>query len=76
MQIVRMRPAQPGGKTRAYLDVQFDNGVIARGLRLVKTGAGMRVFSPDVRGELVVAIPSAVADQMVELAVAYENRAA
>lgn len=75
MQIVRMRPAQPGGKTRAYLDVQFENGVIARGLRLVKTGAGMRVFSPDIRGELVVAIPPAVADEIVRMAVAYDKAA-
>jgi len=76
LQIVRLRPAEPGGKTRAFLDVQFDNGVVARGLRLVRTGAGMRVFSPDVRGELVVAIPPAVADEIARLAVAYEQRAA
>ena len=75
MQIVRLRPADPGGKTRAFLDVQFDNGVIVRGLKLVKTGAGMRVFSTDVRGELVVAIPPAVADEIVRMAVAYDKAA-
>lgn len=75
MQIVRLRPADPGGKTRAFLDVQLDNGVIVRGLKLVKTGSGMRVFSPDVRGELVVAIPPAVADEIVRMAVAYDKAA-
>lgn len=73
---MKMRPAPVSGKTRALLDVQFDNGVIARGLRLVHTGSGVRVFSPDIRGELVVAIPPAVADEIAEMAVAYEQRAA
>lgn len=64
MQISGYRPAAPGGNTRAYLNVRFDNGMFIRNLRLVETRNGVRVYGPTVGDVTIVAIPPAVADEI------------
>lgn len=65
MEIISIRPVNGEGKIRARIDVRFDNGVIARNLELRQTGGGLRVFGARVRGELVVALPPSIVEQIV-----------
>ena len=65
MEILSIRPVHGEGKIRARIDVRFDNGVIARNLELRQTGAGLRVFGARVRGELVVALPPSIVEEIV-----------
>lgn len=76
MEILQRRPASGSGNEIAYLDVRFDNGVIARNLKLVRTRAGYRLFGPTLRDQMIVAIPAALADIIIREAVAYEPDAA
>lgn len=66
MEIQNYRPARPGGNTRAYMDVRFDNGLFIRDLRLVETRRGIRVYGPVIGDRTIVAFPPAVADQIAE----------
>jgi DNA-binding cell septation regulator SpoVG len=66
MKILRTRPGRPGGRVRALIDAQLENGVILRQLRLIDGRNGLRVFGPDAHGETVIALPPAVADAIAE----------
>ena len=64
MEISNYRPARPGGRTRALMDVRFDDGMFIRNLRLVETRGGIRVYGPTVGDVTIVALPPAVADRI------------
>lgn len=64
MEISNYRPARPRTRTRAYIDVRFDNGIFVRDLRLVETRNGVRVYGPTIGDRTIVALPPAVADQI------------
>lgn len=72
MEILNRRPAIGRGNAVAYLDVRFDNGVVARDLQITKTRNGYRLFGPTMRDRMIVAIPPALADQIIREAVAHE----
>ena len=66
MEISNYRPARPGVRTRAYLDVRFPDGLFIRDLRLVETRGGIRVYGPTIGDRTIVALPPAVADAIAE----------
>lgn len=64
MEIQNYRPGRPGERTRAFMDVRFDNGLFVRDLKLVETRNGIRVYGPTVGDRTIVGIPPAVADDI------------
>lgn len=66
MELSNYRPGRPGARTRAYIDVRFDNGLFVRDLRLVETRGGIRVYGPTIGDRTIVALPPAVADAIAE----------
>jgi len=66
MEISNYRPAAPGGNTRARMDVRLDSGIFIRGVRLVETRNGIRVYGPTIGDVTIVALPPAVADAIAE----------
>ncbi|MGJ7042108.1 DNA-binding cell septation regulator SpoVG [Shinella sp. BE166] len=64
MKIISIRPAPPGGNCVARFDLETDDGMRIRDLKLVEGNAGWRVYGPKHHGQSIVTFPPVVVDRI------------
>jgi hypothetical protein len=69
IKILDYRPHDPGkGNTIAHVDVEFPSGVRMFNMKLVRSAAGMRIYSPSAFGTATATFPAALANAMIAAA--------
>lgn len=64
MRIISIRPAPPGGNTVARFDLETDDGMRIRDLKLVDAHGGWRVYGPKHHGQSIVTFPPVFVDRI------------
>jgi DNA-binding cell septation regulator SpoVG len=64
MKIISIRRAPPGGNTLARFDLETDDGMRIRDLKLVEGQGGWRVYGPKHHGLSLITFPAAVVDRI------------
>lgn len=64
MKIISIRPVPPGGNCAARFDLETDDGVRIRDLKLIEGSAGWRVYGPKHHGQSIVTFPPVVVDRI------------
>ena len=75
MKILSLRQAPPGGNTVARFDLQTDDGLKIRDLKLVQSPGGWRVYGPKHHGFSLITFPADLVDRITSEALCHVSTA-
>lgn len=64
LRVLSPRPAPPGGNTVARFDLETDDGIRIRDLKLVESAGGWRVYGPKHHGQSIITFPAGLVDRI------------